>query len=220
MLLKDFITKDFPVLKSFDTGEYALSMMDELKVKQLPCVDNDGIYKSLLSEKELLVLPDLSAPIGEPSLFAPGITEQGHLHEVIARMSRYKLCLLPVVNDEGKYVGVFTRDRLIDALAEFCSVEAPGSIIILEMFPQDYVLSDIARIVEANNAHVLNLLNSVDQDTGRLHITIKIDLDDATPVIRSFERFNYTVLYHYMEKGMVDEVLQQRMNELLYYMNL
>jgi hypothetical protein len=27
-------------------------------------------------------------------------------------------------------------------------------------------------------------------------------------------------LYHFMEKEMVDEVLQQRMDELLYYMNM
>jgi CBS domain-containing protein len=219
MLLKDFITKEYPVLKSFDTGEYALSMMDELKVKHLPLVD-DGIYKCLLSEKELLTMPDPSVPIAEPILFAPEVTENSHLHEVIARMSRYRLTLLPVVTSEGKYIGVITRDKLIDAIAELCNVEASGSVVVLEMWPQDYVLSDIARIVEANNAHVLNLLYNIEQDTGRLRITLKIDLEDATPVIRSFERFNYMVLYHFMEKGMVDEVLQQRMDELLYYMNM
>ena len=53
-----------------------------------------------------------------------------------------------------------------------------------------------------------------------LIITLKIDLEDASPVIRSFERFNYTVLYHFMEKGMVDDMLRQRMNELLHYMNM
>jgi CBS domain-containing protein len=219
MLLKDFITKEYPVLKSFDTGEYALSMMDELKVKHLPLVD-DGAYKCLLSEKDLLAMPDPSVPVAEPTLFAPEVTENSHLHEVIARMSRYRLTLLPVVTSEGKYIGVITRDNLIDAMAELCNVEALGSVVVLELWPQDYVLSDISRIIEANNAHVLNLLYNIEQDTGRLRITIKIDLEDATPVIRSFERFNYTVLYHFMEKGMVDEVLQQRMDELLYYMNM
>jgi CBS domain-containing protein len=219
MLLKDFITKEYPVLKSFDTGEYALSMMDELKVRHLPLAD-DGVYKRLLSEKDLLAMPDPSAPVDGPALAAPGITEDGHLHEAIARMSRYGLTLLPVVDSAGKYAGVITRDRLIDAMAEECNAEAPGGVVVLEMWPQDYVLSDIGRIVEANNAHVLNLLHSVEQDTGRLHITIKTDLEDVTPVIRSFERFNYTVLYHFMEKGMIDDVLQQRMDELLYYMNM
>ena len=50
--------------------------------------------------------------------------------------------------------------------------------------------------------------------------SIKIDLEDVSPVIRSFERFNYTVLYYFMEKGMVDDLLQQRMEELVRYMNI
>ncbi|MDR0750693.1 MAG: CBS domain-containing protein [Tannerellaceae bacterium] len=207
------------MLKSFDTGGYALSMMDELKVQHLPLVD-DGVYESLLSEKDLQAMPDPSAPVAGQTLFVPGIAEEGHLHEAIARMSRYRLTLLPAVDKEGKYAGVITRERLVDAVAEGCNAEAPGSVVMLEMWPQDYVLSDIARIIEANNAHLLNLLHSIERDTGRLRITVKIDLADATPVIRSFERFDYTVLCHFMEKGMADDVLLQRMDELLYYMNM
>lgn len=66
--------------------------------------------------------------------------------------------------------------------------------------PQDYSMTDIARLIEANNAHVLSLLSYTDKTTGRLHLIIKIDLEDVSPVIRSFERFNYTVLY-YLWKG-------------------
>ncbi|MDR1937541.1 MAG: CBS domain-containing protein [Tannerellaceae bacterium] len=219
MLVKDFITKDFPVLKKTDTVEYALSVMDDLKIRHLPVVAG-GMYQCLLSDKDLLAAPDLSAPVNEPVLFAPGIGESGHLHEILARMVRYRLTLLPVVSPEGKYRGVITRDTMLEALACLCSAEAAGSVVVLELPPRDYVLSDIARILEANNAHMLNLLSNTDKNTGRLILTIKIDLEDATPVIRSFERFNYTVLYHFMEKGMADEVLQHRMNELLYYMNM
>ena len=71
-----------------------------------------------------------------------------------------------------------------------------------------------------NNAHILSLLSYTDKTTGRLHLIIKIDLEDVSPVIRSFERFNYTVLYYFMEKGMVDDLLQQRMEELVRYMNI
>ena len=59
-----------------------------------------------------------------------------------------------------------------------------------------------------------------DKTTGRLHLIIKIDLEDVSPLIRSFERFNYTVLYYVMEKGIVDDLLQQRMEELVRYMNI
>ncbi|WP_102408396.1 CBS domain-containing protein [Parabacteroides bouchesdurhonensis] len=220
MLVKDFIMKELPVLKSFDTVEYALAIMDDYKLKHLPLVNDGGIYRCLISEKDLLTIPEPSGTIGEPVLFAPSIRKNSHLHEALSIMTRYGLSLLPVVTTDGVYTGAITRDKLIDALSELCNAEAEGSIIVLEMMPQDYVLSDIARLVESNNAHVLNLLSHQDKETGRLLISIKIDLEDASPVIRSFERFNYTVLYHFMEKGMVDNLLQQRMNELLHYMNM
>lgn len=219
MLVKDFITKELPVLKSFDTGEYALALMEDFKLKHLPLL-GDGLYRCLVSERDLLAMPDLSVTIGEPVLFAPSVLENTHIHEALALITRYQLSLLPVVTVEGQYQGAITRDKLIDILSELCNAEASGSIIVLELIPQDYVLSDIARLVEANNAHVLNLLSYTDKETGRLQIIIKIDLEDASPVIRSFERFNYTVLYYFMEKGMVDDLLQQRMEELLHYMNI
>jgi CBS domain-containing protein len=219
MLVKDFITKEFPVLKKTDSVEYALSVMDDLRVRHLPMVV-DEVYQCLLSDKDLLTMPDPSAAISEPIVFAPSIGDSGHLHEILARMVRYRLSVLPVVSPEGKYRGVITRDTMLEAMACLCSAEAAGSVVVLELPPRDYVLSDIARIIEANNAYLLNLLSNTDKDTGRLILTIKIDLEDATPVIRSFERFNYTVLYHFMKQGMADEVLLHRMDELLYYMNM
>ncbi|MDR2968046.1 MAG: hypothetical protein LBV32_00395 [Tannerellaceae bacterium] len=119
-----------------------------------------------------------------------------------------------------QYTGSVAREKMLETLAELSGANMPGSVVVLEMPPRDYVLSDIARIVESNNAHIINLLSSTDRDTGCLLITIKLDLEDASPVIRSFERFNYTVLYHHMKESVVDEILQRRMNELLYYANM
>ena len=65
MLVKDFITKEIPVLKSFDTAEYALALMEDFKLKHLPLL-SDSAYQCLVSEKDLLALPDPSATIGEP----------------------------------------------------------------------------------------------------------------------------------------------------------
>lgn len=219
MLVKDFITKEIPVLKSFDTVEYALSLMDDFKLRHLPLL-KDNIYHCLLSEKELLTMPDPADSIGDSVLFAPAVKENGHLHEALSLITRFDLTLLPITTQEGVYLGSITLSKLIEKLTELCSADSAGSVIVLELYPQDYSLAEIARIVESNNAHILNLFSSTDKDTGRLQITIKIDLEDASPVIRSFERFNYIVLYHFMEKGMIDDVLQQRMNELLHYMNM
>ena len=201
MLVKDFITKELPVLKSFDTGEYALALMDDFKLKHLPLL-SENIYRCLVSEKDLLAMPDPTAIIGDPVLFSPSVQEDTHIYEALALVTRYQLSLLPVVSTEGEYRGVITRDKLIDILSELCNADTAGSVFVLEVMPQDYSMTDIARLIEANNAHILSLLSYTDKTTGRLHLIIKIDLEDVSPVIRSFERFNYTVLYYFMEKGM------------------
>ena len=113
MLVKDFITKELPVLKSFDTGEYALALMDDFKLKHLPLL-SENIYRCLVSEKDLLAMPDPTAIIGDPVLFSPSVQEDTHIYEALALVTRYQLSLLPVVSTEGEYRGVITRDKLIE----------------------------------------------------------------------------------------------------------
>jgi FOG: CBS domain len=199
--------------------EYALSLMDDFKLRHLPVVD-DGVFIGLLSERELMSIPSFDSKINTQALFSPSITELSHLHEVLAFMARYQLTLLPVVTVDGQYYGAIILEKMMEVLAGLSNAEAEGSVIVLEVSPQDYSLTDIARIVESNNAHILNVFSSLDKDTDKLQITLKIDIEDASPVIRSFERFNYSVSFHFMNKGMVDELLQQRMTELLHYMNM
>ena len=77
MLVKDFITKEIPVLKNFDTAEYALALMEDFKLKHLPLL-SDSAYEGLVSEKDLLEIPHLSAMIGEQVLFPPVSSENAH----------------------------------------------------------------------------------------------------------------------------------------------
>lgn len=219
MLIKDFITKELPVLKKTDTVEYALGLMDDFKLRHLPLL-NGEFYGSLISEKELMEITDLNSSLENIEGSSLAINVDADLHEVLSIMSRYNLSLLPVISSDKEYIGALTRDKLFDLLSDLCSAEETGSVCVLELMPQDYSLTEIARIIESNNAHVLNLLSYNDSVTGRLQLIIKIDLEDASPVIRSFERFNYDVLYYFMEKGLVDDVLQRRMEELQVYMNV
>ena len=120
----------------------------------------------------------------------------------------------------AKDIRTITREELFDQLSEASSMEMSGSLVVLEVTPRDYSLAEIARLVEVNHAHVLRMLSHEDRETGRLLITLQIDLEDASPVIRSFERFDYTVLYHFMKRGLVDDLLRQRVDEVLHYMEM
>jgi hypothetical protein len=98
--------------------------------------------------------------------------------------------------------------------------EAENSLIILEVPPKDYTLTEIARIVESNNAHVMALSLMPISGGAVLLVSLKLDVDDLTSVLRSFERFNYNVVYYFMKEGEVTDTQKKRLDELLYYLEM
>ena len=98
--------------------------------------------------------------------------------------------------------------------------EAENSLIILEIPLKDYTLTEIARIVESNNAHVMALSVMPISGGSLLLVSLKLDVDDLTAVLRSFERFSYNVLYYFMREGEVTDTQKERLDELMYYLEM
>lgn len=98
--------------------------------------------------------------------------------------------------------------------------DTENSLIIIECSLIDYSLTDIARIVESNNAHVMNLFVLPIVDGNTLLISIKLNLIDVSPVLMSLERFNYKIVYYLMKEGVVTDTHKERLDELLYYLDM
>ena len=123
-----------------------------------------------------------------------------------------------------------TKEFIKDQLEKFSSSSSPeqftelskteNSLVILEVPSKDYTLTEIARIVESNNSHII-ALNSVAVSSGEiLLISLKLDTDDVTILLRSFERFNYKVVYYFMKEGDVTDTQKNRLDELMYYLEM
>lgn len=98
--------------------------------------------------------------------------------------------------------------------------ETENSLIILEIPFKDYTLTEIARIVESNNVHVMALSVMPVAGGADMLVSLKLDADDPSAVLRSFERFNYRVVYYFMRKGEVTDTQQERLDELMYYLEM
>ena len=131
--------------------------MDDFKLKHLPLL-SEGIYRCLISEKDLLAMPDPAATIGEPILFAPSVMENTHIHEALALIARYQLSLLPVVTPEGEYQGAITRDKLIDILSELCNgAKAYSPVSKLFNTGSSFVMKSFTNIILLIPLILLNL---------------------------------------------------------------
>ncbi|MPM63075.1 hypothetical protein SDC9_109955 [bioreactor metagenome] len=98
--------------------------------------------------------------------------------------------------------------------------DAENSLVVIEISLIDYTLTEIARIVESNNARIMNVFILPVADGNTLIISIKLNLLDISPVLMSLERFNYKVLHYEMKEGVVTETHKERLDELLYYLNM
>lgn len=112
----------------------------------------------------------------------------------------------------------FSSSLTAEQFAELSKTE--NSLIILEIPLKDYTLTEIARIVESNNVHI-TALNTMPISGGEfLLVSLKFDTDDVTALLRSFERFNYEVIYYFMREGEVTDRQKERLDELMYYLDM
>ncbi|NLZ94871.1 MAG: hypothetical protein GX921_03470 [Bacteroidales bacterium] len=94
------------------------------------------------------------------------------------------------------------------------------SLIILDVAIMDYTLSEIARLVEDNNARIVRLETLPLEDGISLLVSLKVDVIDISPVLRSFERYSYNVIYYFMREGEMNETYEDRLKELMHYLDI
>ncbi|MDR1682226.1 MAG: hypothetical protein LBS25_02400 [Candidatus Symbiothrix sp.] len=105
-----------------------------------------------------------------------------------------------------------------DALNEGNLLGNGGVTIILETNPSDYLLSPIAHLIEQNNARLLHVFSYLENE--KQIVILKTDAEEAMPLVRSFERFNYKVIDFRQKQPISDETMRSRLNELIYYLEL
>lgn len=219
MIASNLLSQSIVPLKTSDTGEEALSIMSDYYVKHLPIV-NDKQLLGLLAEDDILN-NDIQEAVGSfrLSMSRPYVKNKDHIFEVMRIMSEYNLTVIPVVDTEDNYLGMISQDDLLRFFASIGSFTEPGSIIVLEMSKRDYSLSQIARIIESENAAVLSSFITTNLDSTKIDVTVKINLQDVSAVLATFQRFDYTIKASFQESDYF-ESLRDRYDSLMSFLNV
>lgn len=218
-LINDFV----PTLHKSDRAATALIWMDEFKVRHLPVVDHHNhTYLGLISEAELLSIEDDEKIISKIFNTLPGhcINQNDHFFNALNFMTTLNLTVLPVVDDDKKYLGLITGEGLLKQIAETMSVSNPGGIIILNINQNDYSLAEIVRIVEANDTKILSTSVKTIPNSANMIVTLKLNRINIEPVIQTFYRFQYDIRAYYGENEKDEELIRERYNSLMTYLNL
>ncbi len=214
------ISEIIPALKTSDTGITALNWMDVFKVSHLPIV-NDKEFLGLISEADIYDINMPEEPLGNHplSLLRPYVSENQHVFEIMEVASRLKLSIVPVLDDKKNFLGVITIMDLLHYFAELSALRTPGGIIVIELNSNDFSMSQISQIVEGNDAKILGAYITSHLDSTKLELTIKLNVTDLTSIIQTFNRYNYTIRGSYMKFDEEEELLDERYDLLMRYLN-
>ncbi|MFM8596434.1 MAG: CBS domain-containing protein [Flavobacteriales bacterium] len=220
MRASEIISEVIPPLLHTDSGEKALLWMDEFQVNHLPVLKN-GNFVGVLSESELLDQSDLEPNLDElfQHLPRPFVFADAHLFDILQHFSLFKITALPVLDRQEQYLGVISSQDLLQLLAQSTGAKELGSVLVLEMDANNYVLSQIAQIVESNQAKILNLFINSEPDSTKIQVSLRINQQNLSPIIRTFERYDYQVLASYQAENQQNE-LQERYDELMLYLDI
>ena len=220
MRAQELISELIPPLKYSETGEKALNWMNEFRVSHLPVVKGNQ-YIGLLSENDVYDMPDPAMKLEEcfVNLPKPFIYENRHVYEVMKMIADLKITVVPILDENNEYIGCTDLLFLMSQITAVISIKEPGGILVLVMNIHDYSLTEIARIVEENNAKILSSYITSLPDSTEIEVTIKINTTDLDRIIHTFNRYDYTIKAS-LAKGNFADDLKRRYDELMNYLNM
>lgn len=221
MLARNLVSDMVPYLKTTDTGMKALTWMEVFKVSHLPIV-KDIEFLGLISDTDIYDMNMADEAVGNHklSLITPYVNADQHIYEVIDLAVKQKISVIPVLENNKKYHGLITIHKLLENFAELAAIQNPGGIIVLELNNNDYSLTQIAQIVEGNDAKILSVYIKTLPETNIMQVTLKLNIIDLEAVIQTFERYNYNIVATYLDNTNIESMYQSRYEEFLHYLNI
>lgn len=222
MLTNTSITQtDFKPLRGSDTVLAVKDRMKEEQVYSLPVVDKTT--KKLIGQikSEQLADADENQKISELQMEkAVKVYEGQHVFESARLVMQHELTLLPLVDKELTFLGVVTKQQIFEIISRMLNLELAGSVVMIEIEPIDFSLSEIVQIIEAEGAKILGLaVESPDRNHQAFEVSAKLNLKDISRVTAALKRYGYSVLIE-SENTIFQNDLEDRADELLKYIDM
>lgn len=207
MLTVELINSNIPRLKLQDTVSKALQLINDYRVTHLPVVQEEK-YLGLISEEDLLDIDENKMPMEllQENFVYASVSENEHFLTAVNCSNQFDSTIVPVINEEKELLGVITTADLLKALGNFAGTNEIGGIIVLEMERSQFAISEISRIVESNDSHILHLNTTVHPETGMLTVTLHTNKKEIAAIVATFERYDYDVIYYFGNENFENEI--------------
>ena len=208
-------------IEPFDTTikvKEAQIHFNELTYTHFPVV-KDEVYLGCVSEADIRCL-ESEKELSEYLYTLEGFFAREHDNwlDILESFAQRQSNIMPVLDSENKYIGFFELSDIMNLFNETPFLSEPGNVLIVEKGALDYSFSEIAQIVESNNAKILgSFISQMENDV--VEITIKISDSDINNIVQTFRRYSYNIVSNHQEDSFLEN-LKERSKYLEKYLNM
>ncbi len=219
MYITDFIATDIKALKLTDTIGKAKKMFSELIFTHIPVVDAGNLY-GLIAESDLPSLDDDTVVLEEVQYMLQRFFSFNDANwlDLLKEFATNEANLIPILNEEKKYIGYLELADILHFFNKTPFLQEDGTILIISKNKNDYSLSEVAQIVESNEAKLFGAIVS-NTDNDKVELTIKIGSNNINDVIHTFRRYDYDIILGIKEDEYLND-LKERSAYLQKYLDI
>ncbi len=218
---KSIAKKGFEPLTGGDTVQAVKARMEEEQLFTLPVVDSTT--KKLIGQISREQLKDIRDDQLASELKlerSVKIFEGQHIFEGARRMLQYELSVLPIVDKESTFLGVITKQQMLEAITRMLNLEQAGAVVTIEIEPVDFSLSEIVQVIEAEGAKILGVaVENPDHNHQAFEVSVKLNMKDISRITAALKRYGYYVLSE-TESTVLENDLEYRADELIKYIDM
>ena len=216
--LTSYINTEIKPLKHSALLSEVQDLFEEVPYSHFP-VTEDGVFIGCVS-KESVAFLNASAVLNENRFHFERFFVRSSMIwlDVLEVFAKNETNLLPVLDEKNNYVGYYELEDVIRFLHETPFLKEEGGVLIVAKEVNTFSMSQVAQIVESNQAKILGLfISNVTQNT--VEITIKMSQSGLNDIIQTFRRYEYEIISEHQEDSYLNG-LKERSDYLDKYLNI
>lgn len=216
--LTSYINNEIKPLKHTQTIANAQDLFLDIPYTHFP-VTEEGIYMGCIS-KENAELLNSEALINDSRFnFDRFFVRENMIWlDVLEIFAKNDSNIIPVLDTKNTYLGYYELEDVIRFLHETPFLKEEGGIIVVEKEIDKFSMSQVAQIIESNNAKILGIFIS-NVVGNKVEITIKISQSGINDIIQTFRRYEYEIISEHQEDSYLNS-LKERSDYLDKYLNI
>ncbi|TVZ27023.1 hypothetical protein JM83_2032 [Gillisia sp. Hel_I_86] len=218
MSIESYIVNDMEICQVTEKIGGLKKKFNELTYSHLP-VGKDKVYLGCISENDVRCF-DAEKTLADYQYALEGFyaRESDNWLDTLETFAQNQTNILPVLGSENQYLGYLELTDILHQFNETPFLNEPGGILVLEKGSLDYSFSEIAQIIESQNARVLGMFVS-SQENDLTRITIKVNSPGLNEILQTLRRYGYSIISDHQE-DLYNKNLKERSRYLDKYLNI